>query len=496
MKHFAGKARWLSSAALVLALVFTLGLTLSGCSNDDDAPAEVSYATLVVKHTLAYERSLGNEVQHLVISGYDEAGELTFEPTEFARTNFYSMKAPLATKSVRLVYLDTADNAMGLYAQPVTLQSGSEYVISDPAWQDLDSQNFLTQITISPEEPIVETGSYFQLEAMGTFTSGGSSFVQTLTDDADWYEAEDNSLLSSKGKGSYEALKFGDTEAVAFYGGVSASVPVAVLGCSFDVLDGLSSLENILPEEYKQFSYIIPMCMDDAAHVQPKYASKYAFAPAVYRLPASADADNLTVAFSDESVMEAEVVKAPEPGIKKWVAFHPKKIGRTTVKISYTKGEGETASEKVLAYLSLETADATLKALWNRPMAKQELLLPEEMNIVYGDSVTVIIMGVFKDAAGRMIYTDASGICGHTFNYVAGKEVEFSLEGDSYVSGSDAVIIHTVYQHEYDKLQEGETSLYTHTLTAPSGVEIYVDLDDLPIGSSWNTQIGISQQLP
>ncbi|MDO5297023.1 MAG: hypothetical protein Q4F00_10435 [bacterium] len=491
MKQFAGKARSLSTTVL-LALVFALGLTLSGCSHDDDeAPVETSYATLVVKHTLAYERSLGNDVEHLIISGYDSAGALTFEPKEFSRTTSYSIQVPVSTASVRLIYKDNAENKVGLYAQAVTLQKGSEYVISDPAWQDMDAQNFLTELTISPEDAVVESGNYLHLEAMGTFASGGSTFVQTVTDDADWSAAEGDSLLSSKGKGSYLASSssFGETEAQAAYAGVSASNAVTVLG------EDIYTYKNILPEEYTEYTYIVPMCLDDAAHVQSQYASQYNFAPMAIRLPFYVDGENLQITFSDDSVAESEIVSEGESSSTQWLLFHPKSVGKTLVKIASVTGEGEEASEELLAYLSLETTDAKLNALLNEKISTEKYRLPLELEVPRNGIFRAEIYGVFQDASGRSIYADVTGACAHEFTFVSGKPVSFTFAGNSYNAGDKTVIIRTAFSNDASALEEGDMSVYTYTLTAPKGVDIYTDLDELPYGKSWNMQVSVVENV-
>lgn len=489
MKQFAGKARSLSTTVL-LALVFALGLTLSGCSHDDDETSvETNYATLVVKHTLAYERSLGNDVEHLIISGYDSAGALTFEPKKFSRTTSYSIQVPVSTASVRLIYEDSAANEVGIYAQAVTLQKGSEYVIADPAWQDMDAQNFLTELTISPEDAVVESGNYLHLEAMGTFASGGSTFVQTVTADADWSAAEGDSLLTSKGNGAYLASSLGETEALAAYAGVSASNAVTVLGEEF------YAYKNILPEEYTEYTYIVPMCLDDTAHVQSQYASQYNFAPMAIRLPFYIDSENLQITFSDDSVAESEIVSEGESGFTKWLLFHPKIVGKTIVKIASVTGEGEEATEELLAYLSLETTDAKLKALLNEKITTEQYRLPLELEVPRNSAFRAEIYGVFQDASGRNIYADVTGACAHEFTFVSGKPVSFAFAGNSYNAGDKTVIIRTAFSNDASALEEGDMSVYTYTLTAPKGVDIYTDLDELPYGKSWNMQVSVVENV-
>ncbi len=470
MKQFAEKAKALSLSALVLALVFTLGLTLSGCSHDDDDnPAEVSYANLVIKHSIVYGRSLDLNVERIILSGYDEAGESTIAPTEFTRMTNFTKTVPLTTKSVRLAYLDEENNIIGLYAQSVALQAGADYVIDDPAWQDLSSQKFLTSLTLSPEDSAINEDDYVHLTALGTFSNGGT-FVQDVTKEAEWSLADESHVLYNADKGVYCAFTTGQTEAVASYGGVSATATVTVLGT-----EGVLSVRavNVSEDEITEGSYLIPMCLDDAANVLPKYASEYAFAPAAFNVVYNGNDtnywDNLKVTCTKGNVVRPEIVTLTAPQNEKILVLHPLGVGQTVVEVAYNNG---TVEHK--AYISVETFEAKLDRLLNRNDG-----IPEAVEISHGGTFVPVITGVFKDVTGqRTSYAEVSGICGHEFTVERGasEEPSFVLDGTYYVAGGEQTIIKTVYRDDYSISAAGDVC--KHTLTAPDGIKIYSEAND------------------
>ncbi|MBQ7568103.1 hypothetical protein IJT17_04785, partial [bacterium] len=433
MKQFAGKVRELSVSALLLALVFTLGLTLSGCSSDDEDTPEVSYARLVVQHELSYERSLGNDIKNIILSGYDEKGMPTFAPSEYTRTTVITKSVPLTTKNVRLAYLNSDKEIVGLYVQAVALAQGEEYLINNPAWQDVDSQTFLKSLTITPGTATINQDEFVNFDVVGTFSANGATFEQNVTNEIVWSFAEDSIVLENRGGGAFRGLLPGQVDVLATYGNVQAVANVFVLGDDGAIvhIGGI----NIDPVDVN--TYMIPMCLDDSEHVLPKYASDYDLAPAAFQVRVETNdesaAEHIDIEVSDEKVITAEFVTTVMED--SWLLIRPVSIGDAVVTVTYHQPKEDGTVEDHLALITVSTFDAKLVALYDRDAQ----YLPEQVTVPRGERWQARIDGVFTDGE-HVVFCDVSPICKHEIEKVDGEGETLPLVGDGYELDDETIV--------------------------------------------------------
>ena len=120
-------------------------LALNGCGNSfqDVTSGQTpptprgETATVRVDHVLA--RAVPSSVDTFRFSGTDQQGQPTFGPITRPRASSVTLlNVPVQTRTVLIEYLNQ-NSAIGRFSAEVSLSSGQTFVITNPAWQDVDS---------------------------------------------------------------------------------------------------------------------------------------------------------------------------------------------------------------------------------------------------------------------------------------------------------------------------------------------------------------------
>ena len=363
MSIFSGKTRAYAGLVLLVALVCSLGVTIGGCSDSNDGPEKSKLATLVIKHDLVAERSLSSLIKSIIVSGYNSSGRKSFSPETFGRVNIITKQVPVDTTSIRIVYLDVNGDPVGIYAQGVKLAAGQECLVEDPAWQDVESQTFLTGLTISPDTKTIGVGDVVQFAVSGQFTAEGGSFAQDMTDNVSWKIGSSSAILQDLGDGAFKGFLAGTETVTACFGAIEVAAKVEVVGATVR-LEMVG--ENIEPIEGV---YYLPLAYDDKDNVLPEHSTGLNFMcpsfVANINVPDEELSKHVTVTVGDEEIVEYSDGCSED---QIFVKLHPKKVGKTDVVVTYAQpvegGNPIVHTGKV----SVEVVDAPLVGFeWSAP---------------------------------------------------------------------------------------------------------------------------------
>lgn len=191
MRNILLKRLWLLLVVPVLAL--SLGLLNSGCGDSSDDENTSGFVKILVMHDLSSARSLDADIDSMVLTCYDRAGQIIYGPVKKAKYSQVLIEdVPMNVRSLSIGYF-AKNSVKGVFVQAFdALESGRVVRIIDPEWQDIASFDCVTG-SVGPDYLRVHTGEYAIFKVMGLVTA--RTWVEDLsyyitTDDEEQEEGE------------------------------------------------------------------------------------------------------------------------------------------------------------------------------------------------------------------------------------------------------------------------------------------------------------------